>query len=150
MVFMCAMFLNVSSIYANSSSEEPPPVSSICEDQPRCDFLATQKQWPKETTLENTVTFSNLAFNISFPSGFDKVSVIWNELPLYVVTYNDKRITVGVEDVPSEKTSSDFPSLLNDKTQSSWLPIDIFKIIFWRNLVNIFTKISGILFCREI
>jgi hypothetical protein len=125
-----AILFDISNVFANSTSEEPPPVSLICKNQPRCDFLATQKKWPKEVAIEDAVTFSNLAFDIRFPSGFDKVAVIWNELPLYMVIYKNKKISIGMENVPSEETSSDFPSLLDDKTRSSWLPIDIFKIIF--------------------
>jgi hypothetical protein len=99
-------------------------------DQPRCDFTATRKEWPQATDSEEAVLFSNLTFDMFFPVGFSKVSVIWNELPLYVILYDDKRITVGIEDVPSEETSSDFPLLLKDKKQSTWVPIDIFDIIF--------------------
>jgi hypothetical protein len=135
-ICLLSLLFNISNVFAISTSEQPPSVTAVCKDQPQCDFIAKEKKWPKEEEGGGSVTFSNLAFDIKFPKEFNKVAVVWGELPLYVVLYNDKKITVGMEEVPGEETSSDFPLLLEDKTHSSWLPIDIFEIIFKKTSSN--------------
>jgi hypothetical protein len=130
-IFIIYFFLSFTLLA--SPVEQPPPAEEICKDQPQCDFIGTNRQWPSDGFDIPTTIFSNQMFDIELPSKLNRVSIGWGKTPLYVVWYKDNRISFGIEEVPNESTSTDYPAILKQKNQTEWVPNDIFKIIFTKN-----------------
>lgn len=117
----------ISSVCAD---EQPPPAMEICKEQSQCNLIGTQRSWPDQGFDSSTVVFSNLIFNVRLPNTLDKVSIGFGKSQLYAVWFADQRVAFGIEEVPNEKTSTDYQKILEEKSKSSWKPIDIFRIIF--------------------
>jgi hypothetical protein len=115
---------------ACSSDDKPPPAVEICKDQPQCDFIGIDKEWPAKGFDSSSVVFTNRIFDVRLPRTLNKVSVGWGDSPLYAVWFGDHRIAIGIEDVPDERTSTEYTEIIKNKKQSSWIGTDIFKIIF--------------------
>jgi hypothetical protein len=113
-----------------ASVEEPPSAVEICKNQPQCEFSGTNKAWPSDGFDLPTFIYSNKMFDITLPRAIDRVSVGWGNSPLYAIWLGTKKIAFGVEEVPAESTSTDYPAILKQKKHSDWIPTDIFKIIF--------------------
>lgn len=127
----CIIFLSPEIVA--SSSAQPIAAVEICKDQPQCGFVGVSKNWPSKGFESVAVTFSNQIFDVKLPSKFDRVSIGWGVSPPYAVWFGDKRVSFGIEEVPDESTSTDYQAIIEEKSRSQWVPIDIFKIIFGEN-----------------
>jgi hypothetical protein len=115
---------------ASLAVDRPPPVIEMCKGQPHCNFLGNEKGWPEQGFDSEYVTFTNRIFDVRLPRTMDKVSIGWGDSPLYALWFSDKRVAFGIEDVPDEIASADYAEILEEKKQSDWVGIDIFKIMF--------------------
>lgn len=117
-------------VCASPGVDQPPPAIDICKDQPQCDFIGIEKEWPNQGFDSDYVTFTNRIFDVRLPRTMDKVSVGWGDSPLYALWFADERVAFGIEDVPDESSSTDHAKIFEEKNQSNWQGIDIFKILF--------------------
>lgn len=114
----------------SANGDNPPQAFEICKDQPQCDFIGKERQWPAAGFESNYVTFTNRIFDVRLPRTMDKVSIGWGDTPLYALWFDQVRVAIGIEDVPDIRTNTDHEKIIEDKKDSNWIGIDLFKIVF--------------------
>ncbi len=115
---------------ASPSVDQPPPVIEVCKDQPQCDLIGIEKEWPDKGFDTDFITFTNRIFDVRLPRSMDKVSIGWGDSPLFALWFEDEQVEIGIEGVPDGTTSTDYARIHEEKNQSEWVGIDIFNILF--------------------
>jgi hypothetical protein len=118
--------LLVSCVSAVESESKFPTASESCNNAPWCDFKGVEHNWPSLSDDQDLAPFSNLTFIVQLPRHFDKISILWGKLPMFVAQYNQNKIAISVEEIPPIDIKADTPLKESGKIQ----PSEIFNTIF--------------------